>query len=120
MIWIASPEKIDYLKSFKDADDQQQAFLVFWEERSNPSQETAVDAIERYFSRIFYANENFNEGIPGWQTDRGKTLTLYGTPDHQSSMKFNGKLYEAWTYSRWGMKFLFRNDDGKMHKVEIG
>ncbi len=120
MIWIASPEKIEFLKSFKDADDQQQAFLDFWEERSNPSQETAVDAIERYFSRIFYANENFNEGIPGWQTDRGKTLTLYGTPDHQSSMKFNGKLYEAWTYSRWGMKFLFRNDDGKMHKVEIG
>jgi GWxTD domain-containing protein len=120
MSWIASPTRIAELKAYKDADAQQQAFLAFWEERANPSQETAVDAIERYYSRIFYANENFAEEIPGWQTDRGRTLTLYGTPDHQSSMKFNGKLYEAWTYSRWGMKFLFRNDEGKMRKVEIG
>ncbi len=120
MVWIASPAKIAELKAFKDADDQQTAFLDFWADRANPSQETPMDAIERYYSRIFYANENFNEGMPGWQTDRGKTLTLYGAPDHQSSMKFNGKLYEAWTYSRWGMKFLFRNDDGKMRKVEIG
>lgn len=120
MAWIATPDRIAALKAFDNADDQQKAFMDFWGERANPSQETAFDAIERYYSRIFYANENFNEGIPGWQTDRGKTLTLYGTPDHQTSMKFNGRLYEAWNYAHWGMKFLFRNDDGKMHKVEIG
>jgi GWxTD domain-containing protein len=120
MAWIATPSRIAQLKSIKDTDEQQKAFLAFWAERANPPNETAVDAIERYYSRIFYAIENFDEGIPGWQTDRGKTLTLYGPPNHQSSMKFNGRLFEAWTYSRWGMKFLFRNDDGKMHKVEIG
>jgi GWxTD domain-containing protein len=120
MAWIATPARIAQLKGIKDADEQQAAFMEFWSERANPTNETAVDAIERYYSRILYAIENFDEGIPGWQTDRGKALTLYGPPDHQSSMKFNGRLYEAWTYSRWGMKFLFRNDDGKMHKVDIG
>jgi GWxTD domain-containing protein len=119
MASITTPEQIARLKGIKNADEQQAAFLDFWQRRANPSQETAVDAIERYYERLFYANENFDEGIPGWQTDRGLTLTLYGTPDHQSSMSFNGHLFEAWTYARWGMKFLFRNDEGKMRRVAL-
>jgi GWxTD domain-containing protein len=120
MALVTSAEQIMALKAIQNADEQQAAFLDFWQRRANPSQETAVDAIERYYERIFYAIENFNEGMPGWQTDRGQTLTLYGPPDHQSSMKFNGRLFEAWTYSRWGMKFLFRNDEGKMRRVALG
>ncbi len=120
MALLTTPEKIAQLKAIKNSDEQQAAFLAFWQQRANPSRETPVDALERYYSRIFYANENFDEGIPGWQTDRGKTLTLYGSPDHQNSMKFNGQLFEAWTYEKWGMKFLFRNDDGKMRSVALG
>lgn len=120
MAYVATPEQIQMLKSIKDADEQQKAFLDFWASRANPSQEGPVDAIERYFSRIFYANENFNEVIPGWQTDRGKTLTLYGPPDHQTSMTFNGRLYEAWTYPKWGLKLVFRNDNGRMRRMAIG
>lgn len=120
MAHVSTPERIAELKAIADADEQLNAFLDFWSERANPSNETAYDAIERYYSRIFYANENFNEGIAGWQTDRGKTLTLYGPPDQQSSMMVHERLYEAWTYQRWGIKFLFRNDGSKMRKVAVG
>ncbi|MFN8396281.1 MAG: GWxTD domain-containing protein [Bacteroidia bacterium] len=120
MDYVATPDQIQQLQLIKDADEQQKAFLDFWASRANPSQEGPVDAIERYFSRIFYANENFNEVIPGWRTDRGKILTLYGPPDHQTSMTFNGRLYEAWTYPRWGLKVVFRNDNGRMRRMAIG
>ncbi len=119
MALITTPERIAQLKSIKNSDEQQSAFLEFWQQRANPSQETAVDAIERYYTRVFYANANFQEVLPGWQTDRGITLTLYGPPDHQSSIKFNGHLFEAWTYSRWGLKFLFRNDQDIMRRIAL-
>jgi GWxTD domain-containing protein len=120
MAWIASPETIIALKQIKDADEQLASFLDFWGKRANPSRETALDAIERYYARVFYANENFSEATPGWQTDRGKAIALYGPPDHQSSLKFNGQLFEIWTYSKWGMRFLFRNDEGTMRRVMAG
>jgi GWxTD domain-containing protein len=119
MAWLTTADRIAQLKSITDADEQQRQFLEFWSERANPSRETAVDAIERYYSRIFYAMSNFDEGRPGWLTDRGKTFTLYGPPDHKSSLSFQGFHFEIWAYTRWGMKFLFRNDDGKMRQIQI-
>lgn len=120
MEWVASQEKISSLLKIKNADEQLQEFMDFWNARANPGRENAMDAIERYFSRIFYANANFREDLAGWKTDRGKTLVLFGQPEHQSSVKFNGRLFEAWSYTRWGMRFLFRNDDGIMRKIAIG
>ncbi len=120
MALVTTPGRIARLKAIQNADEQQAAFWEFWGQRANPTQETAMDAIERYYNRIFYANENFYEGVAGWQTDRGKVLTLYGPPDQQSSIKLGASLFEIWTYSRCGMKFLFRNDEGKMHRVALG
>ncbi len=120
MEWVASSEKISSLLKIKNADEQLQEFMEYWSTKANPGRENAMDAIERYFSRIFYANTNFREDIAGWKTDRGKTLVLFGQPDHQSSVKFNGRLFEAWSYTRWGMRFLFRNDDGIMRKIAVG
>lgn len=119
MEWVASPSKIGNLSKIKNADEQLQSFMDFWETKANPGRETAMDAIERYYSRIFYANQNFNEEIEGWRTDRGKTLVLFGQPEHQSSVSFSGRLYEAWSYTRWGIRFLFRNDDGVMRRIMV-
>jgi GWxTD domain-containing protein len=101
-----------------DPDEQQRLFLEFWNSRNDPGRENSMEALERYYDRVFYANEHFKEEKEGWKTDRGRAYILYGAPELQSSYQKEDKFYEVWTYNKWGLRFLFLvRDDNRMEQV---
>ncbi|HEX8882084.1 MAG TPA: GWxTD domain-containing protein [Candidatus Acidoferrum sp.] len=69
--------------------DQERAHFVeqFWERR-NPAPGSSENKFkEQHYHRLAYANQHFRtaSGTPGWQTDRGHMLIVYGPPDEIDS-----------------------------------
>lgn len=59
----------------------------FWERR-NPAPGSSPNKFkEEHYHRLAYANQHFRtaSGTPGWQTDRGHMLIVYGPPDEVDS-----------------------------------
>ncbi|MEM0999772.1 MAG: GWxTD domain-containing protein [Bacteroidota bacterium] len=112
MAYVASEQRRVELKAVADPDEKQRRFLAFWNQRNEPGRENNLEALERYYDRIFYANEHFPESRAGWQTDRGRVYVLYGAPERQSSFREEDLYFELWTYRKWGLRFIFRVVDG--------
>lgn len=118
MAYIASQKTIDELKAVGDKGTQIAQFMAFWKKRADPHLETDAAPLERYFSRIFYANEYFNEGEQdGWKTDRGRVFTLYGSPDNQFNRESNGNIYEVWSYQDKDLEFVFQSKSGQWSQI---
>lgn len=109
---IADPATILRLKSIPDMGDKLQAFETFWEARNEPGDNSPTAALERYYGRIFYVNQYFQENTPGWQTARGRIHILYGTPENQNQTKWQGREFELWEYPRKRLRFLFERSGG--------
>lgn len=107
MVHVAVPEVIAGLRGVEDEDEKLRRFLAFWDARAEPGLETGAEVLERYFFRIFHANEFFPEDRPGWQTERGRIFALYGQPDGQQALVHGGRKYELWSYDAWNMRFVF-------------
>ncbi len=113
MTYITSPATIENLINIREEGVRIARFMDFWRNRADPGLEDASAPLERYFSRIFYANDFFSEPEQeGWKTDRGKTFTLYGSPDDQFNREWNGNIYEVWSYQDRGLDFVFRSNSG--------
>jgi GWxTD domain-containing protein len=77
--WFASPAR---LRSLRDTAPEFRpgAWAAFIKENSELTGGT--EELRAYFARLLEANTRFREeGIPGWQTDRGKVLLGLGEPD---------------------------------------
>ena len=75
-----------------------------------------------HYRRVAYANLRFSrplKGIPGWQTDMGKTYIKFGRPVHRAAQRpyyESGRVKphrEIWFYE--GFKVAFINWDGLDH-----
>ena len=99
--WIITPqERAAYLKLTSDA-ERNDFIQQFWERR-NPSPGAAINRFKQeHYQRIAYANRHFAAGVPGWETDRGRILILYGRPDSIDSFPLgsgSAKPREIWHY----------------------
>lgn len=118
MSHITSPSTIEELLGIKEEGIRIAKFMSFWEDRADPNLEDASAPLERYFTRIFYANEYFSEPeLDGWQTARGKAYTLYGSPDDQFNREWNGNIYEIWSYEDRGLDFVFLSREGHWAQI---
>ncbi|HEX2662936.1 MAG TPA: GWxTD domain-containing protein [Candidatus Acidoferrum sp.] len=89
----------------KLATDQERDHFIeqFWERR-NPTPGSSENKFkEQHYHRLAYANQYFRtaSGTPGWQTDRGHMLILYGPPDEIDSHPKGPErpiAVEIWTY----------------------
>ncbi len=64
-----------------------------------------------YYRRVEYASNYFRSGLTprGWDSDRGRILLRYGTPDgvERHPNDFNRRPFEIWTYSSSRASFVF-------------
>lgn len=96
---------------------RQEFIKDFWAKR-DPDPETEENEYkEEFFRRIEYANERFNEGTPGWKTDRGRIYIYLGAPDKidYTMLHGNPEIKGAimwWIYYRYGVGILFVDKDG--------
>ncbi len=114
--YIATKEEKQVYKTlnFKGKAD----FLVEFWKRRDPDQTTPENEFKlKYFQFVDYADKSFSTKFrKGWQTDRGRVLLLYGTPDeierHPSQQ--DAKPYEIWYYNNLegGSIFVFGDLQG--------
>jgi GWxTD domain-containing protein len=107
--------------------DGKRRFLrEFWRQR-DPTPGTPDNELQQqFYQRLAEANRRFREGgaarIPGWRTDRGKILILYGEPDEIMRRPYNGhsNAWEAWKYTRpKSLKYVFYDETklGNYHLI---
>jgi GWxTD domain-containing protein len=81
----------------------------FWARR-NPDPSSGENAFKiEYFKRIAEANRLFpSEGRPGWTTDRGRFLILFGPPMQRDVQPMNagGRGQEIWYYGDFPVIFI--------------
>lgn len=69
--------------------DQERDHFIeqFWERRNPTPGSSANKFKQEHYRRLAYANQHFRtaSGTPGWQTDRGHMLIVYGPPDEIDS-----------------------------------
>lgn len=91
-----------------EAPDAKLALDAFWLDKAK-SHDRARKAIERFYSRVEYANTYFTSYKEGWKTDRGCILIVYGVP---TTISYEGDE-EIWNYGEPGninnLKFVFQN-----------
>ncbi len=77
---ITSQERAEFAKL--STDQERDDFVVAFWKRRDPTPGTPENEFkEEHYRRLAYANEHFAAGVPGWETDRGRTYIVYGPPD---------------------------------------
>lgn len=90
----------------------------FWKSR-NPDPDSQVnDFREEYEKRVEEAARLFrNENKPGWLTDRGRIMILFGPPDDRLTYPAGAGLgmacYEEWIYGDFPVLFVDRHCNGE-------
>jgi len=84
----------------------------FWRDRDKDKNTPVLESFREVMNRIRYANENFKQiKSPGWKTDRGRVLIIYGKPSlvqyYTNVPAF--KEFQAWSYDHIenGVVFIF-------------
>jgi GWxTD domain-containing protein len=70
-----------------DTDAQAEQFIALFWARRDPNLDTSVNEFKREFNmRVAAADKIFGFGkVPGWDSDRGRTLVLMGKPTNRSA-----------------------------------
>jgi GWxTD domain-containing protein len=99
---IADEERLAFNALGSDP-EREQFIRQFWLRR-DPSPGTPINEFkDEHYGRIAYASERFGTvfGRPGWATDRGALLIIYGKPDELEThnVRSGGAgPYEVWLY----------------------
>ena len=84
-------------------DTERSAFIMdFWAKR-DPDPETAENEFQKQYCQRVSETDQFESGIPGWLTDRGRIYIIWGKPDQveKGFSTFGNNLnvpYEKWFY----------------------
>ncbi len=109
--YIMTSEERQFFLRMPDSD--RAAFVEdFWKRRDpDPTTEENEFKME-YMARVERTKELFpGEGVPGWQTDRGRIYILYGPPQERQTQllgtEASGRCGEVWYYR--GYPVIFRD-----------
>jgi GWxTD domain-containing protein len=122
------PEMLEYLRYYvaphrlaamRDAAPDARAGLwaAFLRDTDPIPQTPQHEGLRDYFGRIAQANARFREeGIPGWQTDRGRVFIALGAPDQVyepniSDFNQRGRT-QVWDYRTQRLQVVFVDQTG--------
>ncbi len=114
MLYIASPEELDFIKSASTYNEKLNRFLAFWDKKK-PNQKVDENPIlYEYYRRVEYANKNFKGFGAGWHSDMGMIYVTFGPPSYveRHPMDSNAKPYEIWDYYDLNRSFIFSDQTG--------
>lgn len=111
--YIVTAEERRIFLELPDADKP--AFIEeFWKRRDPDPTTEENEFKDQFFGRMDEANRIYiSEGIPGWLTDRGRILILFGPPTEKYTdpmgIDVPGQCQEVWYYGNFPVVFI---DDG--------
>jgi GWxTD domain-containing protein len=112
--YFASPGRLARLRD-APVDQRAAAWSAFVQEINGTG--STGDVLRPYFARIEIANAKFrDEGIPGWQTDRGMVYVTLGDPDQMREptpmdMTNRGRIL-VWEYLSRRLSLVFVDQSG--------
>ena len=114
IIYIASPEELDFIKEGKNYDEKLERFLSFWDKKKPNSKTDYNPILYEYFSRVDYANKHFKGLVEGWRSDMGMIFITFGPPSsvERHPLDSNSKPYEIWDYYELNRSFVFSDQTG--------
>ncbi|MFQ6037676.1 MAG: GWxTD domain-containing protein [Candidatus Aminicenantales bacterium] len=115
---IMTKQEKQIFNHLPDRASREEFIQDFWLKRDPDPLTEENEYKEEFFRRIEYANDRFNEGTPGWKTDRGRIYIYFGEPDKIEQHPFlnepDVKGVILWVYYRYGfgVYFIDRRGDG--------
>ncbi len=110
--YIATNNEIKQYKTLDSLSAKRTFLYNFWKGRNTDPSTERNEFKEDYMKRVEYANEHFSVGQkPGYLSDRGRVLLVYGEPDQKDNYPNESELkpYEVWYYNQieGGVSFIF-------------
>lgn len=115
--YIATSQEISQYSKIDSVDAKREFLYQFWKKRSNSQDQDQKVTYQDYMKRVQESNQKFgNMYKPGWKTDRGRVLLVYGEPSEidRYPNETNSKPYEIWHYNeiQGGVIFVFADLSG--------
>lgn len=111
--YVAKDEVIEDMENAKTDALKKEKFNQFWKELDPTPNTKFNEAMNEYYERIKYANNQFKSYTEGWLTDMGMIFIVLGPPiqiEKQSTFG-NNIEYRLWQYSG-NKSFLFADKNG--------
>jgi len=102
--WIISDEERAAFMRLQTDAERQKFIELFWLRRDPTPGTERNEFKEEHYRRIAYANDNFAEAVPGWNTDRGMIYIRFGPPD--SIDAHGGVPGSSYPYETWGYRYI--------------
>lgn len=115
--YIASRDEEKVFKNLENSEAMKKFLTEFWRTRDRKTNLVIGMSRANYFRSIQYANSNFGSmSKPGWKSDRGRILLIYGEPDEYERFPSSMDIlpYVVWRYHNLegGQIFVFTDLDG--------
>lgn len=110
LVYITTPDERARMKS-AEPEHRQAVWDSFWKEKDPTPQTSYNEALESYFAKIRYCEENFSRGDRGYLSDRARIYMRFGEPDEVEEHPFDMDRYPyiVWYYYHSDMKFIFED-----------
>jgi GWxTD domain-containing protein len=110
--YLAAPDEIKLIDNLATEQAKKLFLYRFWQDRDVNKNTPSLESFRELMRRIQYANDNFKMlKTPGWNSDRGRILIVYGNPSLiQYYANVSGfREFQAWSYDNveQGVCFLF-------------
>jgi GWxTD domain-containing protein len=110
--YIATNNEIKQYKALDSLSAKRTFLFNFWKGRDTDPSTERNEYKDDYMQRVEYANDHYTVGQkPGYLSDRGRVLLVYGEPDQRDFYpnESNLKPYETWYYNQieGGVSFIF-------------
>lgn len=83
VVWIISKAERETFQDLRSDEAREEFIERFWRRRDPTPSTEHNEYREEHYRRLIFANKMFQEGIPGWKTDRGHIYILHGPPDSE-------------------------------------
>ena len=107
---ITNAENESFFK-LQTNEDRNKFIEKFWLRR-DPNPDTAENEFRDEYCKRANNTSQFDSGILGWRTDRGKIYILYGEPDSIEKGRAFFEENDNVLYERWFYKNFPENNDG--------
>lgn len=113
--FFATQTRLDVLRNAPE-EERPAAWARFMAETDSQPNTAVHEDLRSYFTRLVRANARFREeGLSGWQSDRGKVFIVLGEPDQilePTVTDFSRNRQQLWEYRALGLQLVFYDQTG--------
>ncbi len=91
-VWIVSQKERARFLALKTDEEKEIFIQEFWERRDPTPSTPRNEYKEEHYRRFEHALKTFQEGVPGWRTDRGRIYIIHGPPDREFFISSQARL----------------------------